>query len=86
MLIYSQGESYAVTVATFPNASKVGRYMAAVGKFLRGNDPIHLKPFIGKSIKDAKGKTHIFETNPNAIYRIAASGGKSFEEIYRIII
>jgi hypothetical protein len=86
MLIYSQGEGYAVTVGTFPNASKIGRYMAAVKRFLRSNDLLHLKLFIGKSIKDTKGKTHIFETQPNAIYRISSSGGESFEQIYRIVI
>ena len=86
MLIYSEGEASAIIVGTFHNASKVGRYMAAVRKFLRRNNPAYLKPFIGKSVTDKNGKSYIFETNPNAIYRLSASGGESFEQVYRIII
>lgn len=86
MLIYSGGEAYAIIVGTFPNASKIGRYMAGVRKFLRSNDPAHLKPFIGKSVSDTRGKSYVFETNPNALYRLSASGGESFEQVYRIII
>lgn len=86
MLIYSSGEASRITVGTFPNASKIGRYMAAVQKFLRSNDPAHLKPFIGKSVSDIKGNKHIFETNPNTLYRLSASGAESFEQVYRIII
>jgi hypothetical protein len=86
MLIYSGGKAYAVIVGTFPNASKIGRYMAAVRKFLRSNHAAHLKPFIGKSATDIKGDKHIFETNPNALYRLSTSDGESFEQVYRIII
>ena len=86
MLIYSNGEAHAIIVGTFPNASKIGRYMAGVSKFMRSNDPMHLKPFIGKSVSDMRGKSYVFETNPNALYRLSASGGESFEQVYRIII
>lgn len=86
MLIYSGGEAFAIVVGTFPNASKVGRYMAAVRRFLRSNDPAHLKPFVGKLVTDIKGNKHIFETNPNSLYRLSASSGESFEQVYRIII
>lgn len=86
MLLYSSGEAFAITVGTFRNASKVGRYMAAVRRFLRSNDPEHLKPFIGKSVTDKSGVSHIFETNPNTLYRLSASGSESFEQVYRIVI
>jgi len=86
MLIYSNGQANSIIVGTSHQASKLGRYMAGVKRFLRSNDAAHLKPFIEKSVKDSKGKAYVFETNPNAIYRIAASGGESFEQIYRIII
>lgn len=86
MLVYSEGEAFAVTIGTLRYASKIGRYMSAVRRFLRSNDPAHLKPFIGKSATDTKGKSYIFETDPNAIYRLSASGGESFEQVYRIII
>ena len=86
MLIYSNGEANVVILGTFRNASKVGRHMTAVKRFLRSNDPAHLKPFIGKSVTDIRGDTHIFETNPNTIYRLSAVGAESFEQVYRIII
>ena len=86
MLVYTGGEALALILGTSPNTSKVGRYMAAVAKFMRSNDPTHLNPFIGKSVTDIGGKAHIFETNPNVIYRLSASGTESFEQVYRIII
>ncbi len=86
MLIYSDGEALSITIGRFNYASKLGRYMAAVRRFLRSNDPSHLEPFIGKSVKDSRDKKYLFETSPNALYRIAASGSETFEQIYRIII
>ena len=86
MLIYSNGEAFAITVGTMHQASKVGRYMAGVKRFLRSNDIAHIKPFIGKAVTDQNGKKHVFETNPNTLYRISASGGDSFEQVYRIVI
>lgn len=86
MLIYSDGEALPLIIGKFHYASKLGRYMAGVKRFLRTNDIKHLKPFIGKSIKDQNNKTYIFETNPNLLYRIATSGNESFEQVYRIII
>lgn len=86
MLIYTDGEARSITIGQFHDASKLGRYMAGVKRFLRSNDPDHLKPFIGQSVKDNREKIYIFETDPNALYRIAASGSESFEQIYRIII
>jgi len=86
MLIYSNGQANSIIVGTSHQASKLGRYMAGVRRFLRNNDAAHLNPFIKKSVKDSKATVYVFETNPNALYRIAASGGESFEQIYRIII
>ena len=86
MLIYSKGEAHPIIVGQFSQASKIGRYMAAVRRFLRSNDPAHLEPFIGKSIRDRGGGIYVFETKPNALYQLAASGGESFEQIYRYLI
>ena len=86
MLIYSKGGASTIVVGTPAQASKAGRYMAAVGKFMRTNDPASLKPFIGKFVADKQGKKHPFETNPNTLYRLAASGMETFEQVYRIII
>ncbi len=86
MLIYTGGAAIPITVGKMRQASSIGRYMAAVNKFLRTNDPASLKPFIGKSVTDIAGKKHPFETNPNTLYRISASGTESFEQVYRIVI
>ena len=85
MLVYSNGEEYSIIVSHMRHASKIGRYMSAVSKFLSEPDITYLKPFIDKTVTDKNGKTYVFETRPNALYRITASGGDTFEQIYRII-
>lgn len=67
-------------------ASKIGRYMAAVGQFLISNDPSPLADFRGGAVKDAAGKSHPFETRPNTLYRLSSAGGEPFEEVYRIVV
>lgn len=69
----------------FSEASLNGAHESAVGRFLEDNDVTHLKPFRGLSIRDVDGKRHTFETRPNVLYRLANSGGESFEQVYRII-
>lgn len=86
MLVYSQGEAFPIILGKMRQASKVGSYMAAVRRFLRTNDAAHLAAFVRKSATDIKSKKHVFETNPNTLYRLAASGADTFEQIYRIII
>ncbi len=85
MLIYSHGEAFSVTLDKFSHASKTGRYMSAVNKFLRTNDAAHLNQFLKKSVTDSSGKKYVFETDPNALYRLSASGGESFQDVYRIV-
>lgn len=86
MLVYTDGQSLRITISQFRETSKLGRYMAAVGRFLSTNDATHLEEFVGKSVKDSKGNHYPLETNPNALYRIAAMGSETFEQVYRIVI
>jgi len=86
MPIYSRRKSIRITVGDFESASLVGRYMSAVGEFLVNPDLRLLQEFVGKSVTDISGKKHPFETDPNWLYRLASSGGESFEAVYRIII
>jgi hypothetical protein len=58
----------------------------AVSAFLRTNNPAGLREFEGMSVADISGKTHVFETRPNALYRLASAHDQSFEQIYRIVI
>lgn len=86
MLVFSQQQSFNLTISQKKQATAIGRYMSAVGDFLRTNDVDFLTPFIGKSIKDATGKSYSLETDPNALYRINASGADTFEQVYRIVV
>lgn len=85
MLLYSDGETISVTVRP-DEAERIGRYTSSVGHFLASNDPAFLKPFEGQSVTDTTGRSHPIETDPNALYRLAETGGGSFEEIYRIVV
>jgi hypothetical protein len=86
MLLFSGGRALQVVVGDFEAASKVGRFMSAVSAFLRTNNPSGLREFQGASVTDVRGKTHPFETRPNALYRLASAHDQSFEHIYRIVI
>jgi hypothetical protein len=85
MLLYSAGE--AITVSVTPaEARVVGLYMGAVARFLETNNPAFLAPFRRQTVTDVAGKRHPFETNPNTLYRLDATGGDTFEDIYRIVV
>ena len=84
--LFSKGTTQTLIVPDAESASAVGKFMTAVGAFINTNDVSLLAPFIGQAVRDTAGKTHPFETSPNALYRIAAAGERSFEEIYRIVI
>ena len=86
MLLFSEGNTLQVVVGDFEAASKVGRFMSAVSAFLRTNNPAGLRQFEGMSVADISGRIHVFETRPNALYRLASAHDQSFEHIYRIVI
>jgi hypothetical protein len=86
MLLFSDGKAVQVVVGDFSSASKVGRFMSAVSDFLRTNNPAGLREFEGVGVTDVFGKSHPFETRPNALYRLASAHDQSFEHIYRIVV
>jgi len=86
MPLYSRGREIAIVVGDHEAASLIGRYMSAVGRFLTTNDRALLQPFAGQSATDIAGKAHTFETNPNALYRLASAGSDSFEQVYRVVV
>lgn len=67
------------------DASLEGQHHNAVKQFLATNDLAPLQPFVGKSVRDLKGKLHLFETDPNALYRHATRDEPEFHEIYQIV-
>lgn len=85
MPIFTDGRLLAIAVRS-RSASLIGRYMSAVGNFLDTNDPKYLAEYVGRSVKDTRGKSYEFETDPNALYRLSSAGGEPFEEIYRIVL
>lgn len=84
MSIYENGKQEWVEVKDSRTASKIGKYNSAVNQFLiTGNEEV-LKPF-KKPFKDAQGKTHKFEIDPDKLYAIAeAQEEPEFYEVYRI--
>jgi hypothetical protein len=84
MPLYTRGEARTVQVNR-AQASDIGRYMAAVGKFLSQNEPWILLPYADRGVTDIRGRYHPFETDPNTLYRLSHTGADSFEQIYRII-
>lgn len=84
MPLFSKGRLSVVTV-TADEATEVGRFMSTARSFLETNKASLLEPFRGRGVRDKAGKFHPFESNPNALYRLAAGGEASFEQIYRII-
>lgn len=84
--IFSQGKQKLIRVRGFETAAEIGRYMAAVGRFLETNDLGYLKPFQGISVTEVTGKSHLLETRPNVLYRLDQAGGASFEQVYRIVV
>src|SRR5271165_5104415 len=86
MLLFTDGKPLQVVVGDFDAASKIGRFMSAVGEFLRTNKPAELREFEGVSVTDVAGTQHSFETRPNALYRLASAHDQSFEHIYRIVV
>ena len=60
--------------------------MSAVGEFLRTNDRPGFETSKARSVTDLSGNARLFETRPNALYRIVSAHDQSFEHIYRIVI
>lgn len=85
MPVITSGKVRELRLRDFDQASVNGQHRAAVAKFIRSNDRSLLEPFEGRSVIDAKGKSHPFETDPNALHRIAAMGSEVFHEIYRLV-
>jgi hypothetical protein len=83
--LYTAGKMRRIIVNA-DGASELGRYMAAVGKFLRTNRAAGLEPFEGRGVVNASGQFVPFETDPNALYALDAKGELTFHQIYQIQI
>ena len=81
--IKEKGKQSWVEVRDSRTASRIGKYNSAVREFLRTGNTDVLKSF-KKPFKDANGKLHHFETDPDKLYEIAESQEEpEFWEIYK---
>jgi len=77
MLIPTTVGNAPVTVRGSKRASELGKYMGAVGKYLRTGDVEGLERFEGKSIAG-----HTLITNPELLSSLAQAGALTLDEIY----
>lgn len=85
MLFYAKGEGQrTVITASSKDRSLIGEYIGLVGKAAKKNDPSVLDKFKDKTIVDAEGKVHYFETDLDRLYEIMeAQEEPEFLEIYK---
>lgn len=84
-LITNDAQTIAVTVAGFPEASRVGVYFNRVSKFVLTQDTSLLDEFEGEAVRDVRGSDHPFVTDPNTLIRYVQKDEPPFHEIYRIL-
>lgn len=84
MSFYDQTEGHIfIIVRNSKDASTIGEYFANVRKALETGDDSYLKKFKRKSIIDAHGKKHKFETDLDKIYDLEEEIEEpEFREIY----
>jgi len=79
MLIPTALGTSPVVVRGSKQASQLGQYMAAVGKYLRTGDSDSLDEFRGKSIGG-----HLLITDPDTLGSLAQAGALQLDEIYAL--
>jgi len=79
MLIPTTVGNAPVAVRGSKQASELGKYMSAVGKYLRTGDVEGLAKFEGKSIGG-----HALITDPDFLSSLAQAGALTLDEIYAI--
>jgi hypothetical protein len=86
MLLFSTQGAFIILPANRYQASKGAKFMSAVGRALGSNEPSEIMTFEGKSLADAHGRKWLFETDLDALYRLASTGKETFESVYRVVI
>lgn len=79
MLVPTTLGNAAVTVRGSNQASELGKYMSAVGKYLRTGDVEALANFEGKSVGG-----HPLITDPELLSSLAQAGALTLDEIYAV--
>lgn len=68
--INENGKIQSIEVKDSRTASLIGRYHNAVKKYLETGDISELRKFEGKTVKDSQGRSHILESDSEALERI----------------
>ena len=79
MLILTSSGPAPTTIRGSQQASQLGRYLAAVGKFLRTGEVDALDEFEGKKIAG-----HVLITDPETLMSLAQAGALQLDEIYSV--
>ncbi len=79
MLVPTTAGQVPVSIRGSKEASRVGRYMAAVGKYLRTGDTEPLAEFAGQSIAG-----HSLITDPDTLNSLAEAGTLQLDSIYAL--
>jgi hypothetical protein len=79
MLVLTTMGNAPATIRGSKQASQLGRYTSAVGKYLRTGDVDGLAEFEGKSIAG-----HVLITDPNLLSSLAQAGALTLDEIYAV--
>lgn len=79
MLVPTSLGNALVTLRSSKEASELGKYMSAVGKYLRTGDVDGLARFRGKSIRG-----HPLITDPDLLSSLAQAGALTLDEIYAL--
>ncbi|WP_417494472.1 hypothetical protein [Maricaulis sp.] len=83
--VQTDGRVQEIFVNGFKPASRAGQAWDRQGRFTRNNDTTLLAELRGQGLTDIHGRFYPFETNPNALHRIAAVEEVAFHEIYQIV-
>jgi len=71
-----------IAVRSSRQSSLLGKYWAAVHKYLATGDASRLRKFQGKSIKDVRGEQVPLVTSLRELDRLGSAGVLSFESLY----
>ena len=78
-------DGLAIVKTNLKGAEVAGHGWSVQGNALFKHDLDLLATLEGKGVTDINGRFHPFETDPNALLRLASSEDDAFHEIYRIL-
>jgi hypothetical protein len=80
--LYSERGRIEIAVPDRAERSLIASYMNAVREWANGASDDILRPYEGKSVRDASGKRYPLITNPRILRELAAAGELSFDSLY----